>query len=472
MSQLLPNFRIKSGTPLGNELFFRFPDLQDNPKSFLDGDANSGDTSLTANGLDFSNNQYLVLGVPGQLKTEIVQVSGSPTSTSITLVAALKFSHQRGDKITFIPYNQITYETSPDNVTFTPQTAISIQVDIPETYVQRSSDASTTYYKFRFNNNGSTYSAYSDVLQGSGLADNSLGSIKLRALRGLGESINDNLTHEMLNEWLSEGRRELDRDARILRWSFRTKFNKIVSQITPGQWSITLPTDLRDSDTSQNIFNFYIGLNKYPLIFQPKDIFNQNYLNMAHTTVKTAAVAGQTTLVLNSSADFPIITSGTATVNVSAQTTTGTTIALTYTTNTVSTGTLSGIPSSGSNSIPVGGIAAGSDVWYNINFGLPAYYTIDNGTAYLDMPFMNSLGGQNTYMDYYAAMTTLVNDNSALDEPEYDLFVSWLKWKIKYRKANGNINKDTDPDYKEWSFRKDQLITKEIADRNFRFFPG
>jgi hypothetical protein len=471
MAQILPNFRIKSGTPLGNELFFQMPDLQDNPRAFLDSDANAGDTSLSANGVDFSANQYVIVGTLGQLKTEIAQISGSPTSTTITLVSGLKFSHQRGDKITFIPYNQITYETSPDNVTFTAQSAISIQPDIAETYQQRTADASTTYYRFRFNN-GATFSPYSDVLQATGLADNSLGSIRNRSLRSIGEKISDNLTAEMLLEWLTEGRREVDRDQRILRWSFRQKFESILGQITPGTRSVNLPTDLRDPNTSANIFNFYIGLNKYPLTFQPKDIFEQNYLNMAHTTVKNTASAGATSITLANSGDFPIITSGTVSVTVSAQSVTGQIITLTYTTNTVATGVLSGIPASGAGSIPAGGIAAGSDVWYNINSGLPVYYMIDNGKAYFDMPFMNSLGGQNIYMDYYAAMSALVNDNSTVDEPEYDLYVSWLKWKIKYRKANGNIDKDTDPDYKEWAFRKDQLIIKEIADRSLRFFPG
>ena len=470
MAQLLPTFRVKSGAQIGNDLFFQFPDLFGYPKTYLDSDANAGDTSLSTNGLDFSTAQYLVVGPPGAMRTEIILINGSPTSSSIPLSAGLSFPHNRGDVVTFIPYNQITYETSPDGIAWTPASAIAIRPDASETYAQHGAGVSTTYYRFRFNN-GAVFSAYSDVVPGVGFADNTLGSLKLRALPSIDESISPLLTHEKLLEWLSEGRRELDDDQRIHRWSFRQKYNKIIGQITAGTWKVALPADLRNPDTSENIYNFYIGLNKYPLIFQPKDIFNQNYLNMAHATVKIAALAGATSLILDNSGDFPNVGVATA-VQVSAQTVTGNTITLSYTTNTVGTNTLSGIPANGTGSIPVGGIAAGSDVWFNINFGLPAYFTIDNGYAYFDMPFMYQLAGQSIYMDYYAAMSQLYNDNSSLDEPSYDLYVSWLKWKIKYKKSNGNIDKDTDPDYKEWSSRKDNIINKEIADRDIRFFPG
>lgn len=38
MSQQLPQFRVKSGTGIGNELFIQFPDISENEKSFFDAD--------------------------------------------------------------------------------------------------------------------------------------------------------------------------------------------------------------------------------------------------------------------------------------------------------------------------------------------------------------------------------------------------------------------------------------------------
>lgn len=471
MAQLLPHFRIRSGEQIGNDLYFQIPDLSSYPKTYLDSDASAGDTSLSANGLDFSTSQYIVVGSVGQLKTEIIQIhtATAPNKTTITLASALQFAHNRGDIVRFIPYNQLSLDTSTDNSTWTVGvTTTAIRPDATETYLQRPSDSATLYYRFRFNNSSAaTFSAYSDSIQATtNLAYNSFGYIKKQALDDLGEAIGSEITQERLIQWLSEGRRELDNDQRVSRWSFRKKYNTILGQITPGTWSMNVPNDLRNPNTSENIYQIKVGLNKYPLIFQPWDIFNQNYLNMAHTTNASQITSGATSITLASTADFPIPTSGSVSVLVSAQSLTGTPLTITYTSNNVSTNTLTGVTGVSSN------IAANSDFWYNINFGLPAYYTISNGVIYFDMPFMQQLGGQNVYIDYYSAMTTIYNDNSLLDETQFDLFVSWLKWKIKYRKANGNIDKDTDPDFKEWSSRKDNIINSEIADRDIRFFPG
>ena len=50
MSTYLPKFRINRGEEIGNELFFQFPDLQFEPKTYLDTDHATGLTALSANG--------------------------------------------------------------------------------------------------------------------------------------------------------------------------------------------------------------------------------------------------------------------------------------------------------------------------------------------------------------------------------------------------------------------------------------
>src|ERR1035437_8134887 len=130
----LPTLITTYGQGIGTELFFSFPELQEEQRTFLDADCIAGATSLTANGINFATTQYIVIGQPGALKTEIVQISGSPTATSIT-VGATSFPHSRGDIIRFIPYNQITAEWSTDGISFTPISAISIRPDSSETYL-------------------------------------------------------------------------------------------------------------------------------------------------------------------------------------------------------------------------------------------------------------------------------------------------------------------------------------------------
>jgi hypothetical protein len=235
MAQILPKLRIRSGEPVGQEIFFANPELQDEERSFLDADSASGVTSLTASGINFSANQYIVLGQIGQEKTEIVQISGTPTATAITLAVATVFPHNRGDSIRFIPFNQLTPERSTDSgVTFSALTAIAIRPDASETYLQRVSDASTDVYRFRFYNSTSTnYSAYSDTATASGYADNTVYSIKKRALQQLGEKKTDMINDQFLIDAISEARREVDQDERILRWSFRTKFNTNIGTMIP-----------------------------------------------------------------------------------------------------------------------------------------------------------------------------------------------------------------------------------------------
>lgn len=58
-------------------------------------------------------------------------------------------------------------------------------------------------YKVRFyNSTTELYSSYSDAVVASGFADNSVYSIKKRALQQIGETINEKITDEFLNECL------------------------------------------------------------------------------------------------------------------------------------------------------------------------------------------------------------------------------------------------------------------------------
>lgn len=462
-TQKLPTFRIKTYEPIGVELFFAFPEIQDNEKSFLEADVAVGASSLTANGVNFSSGDYLVLGQYGFEKTEIVKVS-SATATTITLDGVTVFAHNRGELIQNIPYNQIVLERSTDGTTYTPLSAIDIRPDSLETYLQRSSDTATDYYKFRFyNSTTALYSGYSDVLTGAGYEDNSLHSIKKRALDDLGEEIGDLITDEFLNNSLREARRLVDQDPRVLRWSFRTKFNTDIGTIVPGTWKVAVPSDLRDKNTNKNILGIRVGKESRALEYQDNYEFRQNYEDIAHTTLNGAVVFGATSIVLTSSGDFEeegsCIVAG-STVNVDSDT-------FDYTANDETTNTLSGV-----TGVPAAGYADGSDVWQNVSLGLPNYYTVDNGYIYFDVPFADEYDGENIYMDYYSELSELTNDNDEVDEPFYDMYTSYLKWKIKYKKANGKLDQTTDTDFIDWNNGITRLTTQEMTGQMIRFVPS
>lgn len=467
----LPIIKTKYGEGIGAELFFQVPDLQSYPKTFLSGDEASGQTTLSVdNGTGFSTNDWVILGQIGHETTEIVQVSSQTDTTIVT--GATKFAHSRGASVRFIPYNQIIPERSTDvGVNYSALSAISIRVDTQETYLQRSSDDSTDYYRFRFyNSTTALYSQYSDGVVATGFADNSVGSIKQRALRSMGETLSDSITDEFLNEALWEGRRDLDQDPRAGKWNFRTKFNQDVGDIIPGTYSIAVPTDLRDPNTNEHILSLRIGRNNRPLIYQSMNKFNDNYRNIAHTTLSTAITGASVTLVLTQSGDFD----ESGSVYIAASTVAQTTDAVAYTSNNEATNTLSGVTGIADNK------SAGVDIWQGASFGLPTAYTIYNGRIYFDIPFADSLAGENIWMDYYSKIVAYDSDADILDEPEYDLFVSWLKWKIKYHKSNGKLQFGsmmrgqfaiTEPDYREYEDRKTVLIAKNYLGQDIFLVP-
>lgn len=463
MSTPLPTFRAVYGADIGIELFFAFPNINANEKTYLTSDSLAGATTLSAGGVNFAANQYIMLGQPGNESSEILQIS-SATSTTITLQAATTFAHNRGDIIRFIPYNQIAAEFSTNGgVSFSAITPVAIRADSTETYMQRATDLQTYVYRFRFfNSTTSSYSAYSDTVTGAGYADNTIYAVKQRALDQLGEVKSDLITDKFLNDSLQEGRRMADQNPAIFRWSFRTNFDAIVAQILAGHWSIPAPTDLRDPNTYKNILSIRIGNQNRPVIYQNKVRFNQNYLNVRHSTLNGSVSFGAGTVTLASTHDFDasgvLVVAGGAVGSLRST--------LNYTGNNKTTNTLTGV-----TGVPSGGYISGLDVWQQAVYGLPTAYTIDKGMIYFNTPLLDLYDGMDVKMDYYTIIPLISTDDQTFDEPFYDLYVPWLKFKIKYAKSNGKIDRDGDTDYKDWITGLSNLIGQETPGQIMNFVP-
>jgi len=461
----LPTLRAKYGEQIGVELFFSFPEIQDEQRTFLDADAVAGVSSLSANGINFSIGQYIVIGQPGALKTEIVQIhtATAPTATTITLAGATSFPHNRGDIVRFIPYNQITPSESTDGgATYTPLSAIAIRADSSETYLNRPAGLSTYFYKFTLTN-GATNSASSDAIPATGFADNTIGSVKRRALRAMGEVIGDLITDQDLNDWLYEARRTMDQQPSIFRFTFRQSFDTIIGQCLSGAWTVAAPADLRDRNTYKNILGIRFGRQNRPCIYQDRVRFQQNYLNVAHSTLNGVVAFGASSITLVSTHDFD--DKGSLSVAGGAVGTLHSNIA--YTGNNRATNTLTGV-----TGVPAAGYITGLDVWQNANFmGLPTAYTIDSGVLKFDVPFYDQLDGRNIIMDYYKQVPVITSDSQTFDEDFYDMYISFLKWKIAYKKANGKIDKDSNSDWKDWQVGMAMVIAQQTISQKINFVP-
>jgi len=471
MTTPLPTFRVSYGADIGIELFFKFPDISGNEKTFLDTDSLAGATSFSANGVNFSANQYVVVGQVGDNRTEILQINGTPTSTTINLISPATFAHNRGDTIRFIPYNEIEAQYSTDGVTYNVITPVVIRSDATETYMQRASDLSTYSYKFRFLNSTTTlYSAYSVIVQATGYADNTIWAVKNRALQQLGEKIDNLITDQFLNDSIQEARRSVDYNPAVFRWSFRTKFNIIFAQLLAGQYQFTLPSDLRDRNSPKNLLSVRYGSQNRPCVYQDRRQFNQNYLNIVHTTVAVTAASGASSIVLTSTHDLDPTGTGTGggAVTLGGQVLGQGTFVIAYTGNNKSTNTLTGV-----TGIPSSGAAAGTDVWQRgiYSGGVPTAYTVDNGTLSFDLPINTIWDGQDVKGDYYSIIPPISSDSQTFDEPFFDLYVPYLKYKIKSLKANGKINRDGDTDWKDWEEGVAKLIAQEFPGQKVNFVP-
>lgn len=435
---------------------------KDKKYSFLSADVSSASGSITVESIiGFATDKIILIGNIGSNKSEIILTSGAPSGDTVTLASNTVEAHSRGDRVTILDYNQIEVSweasTTPDSDDIL--TTMDVQAGLLQS-IYNDSTKTTGYYFTRYKDSiNTTYSDYSDPIPYVGYAVNTVFAIKERAMNDLGEELDDKLiTNDYLNDSLWEARRELDNDKRVLRWSFRQKFNQDIGTITPGTWKVAVPTDLRDPNTPKNILSLRIGRNGRKLEYQDMTRFNQNYVNSAHTTLDGAITTTDVTITLTDSGDFD--ESGTLSVSAS------TIDSISYTSNAESTGIVSGV-----TGIVAAGHADGTDVWQEITFGLPSAYTIHSGYIYFNLPFEDDLMSENIYADYFGKLVEYNSDGDELDEPETDMFVSWLKWKIKYKLKNGDIDKTKDTDYQDWMIRKDNLISKETMFQEIQLIP-
>jgi len=456
---ILPRLRTKFGEPIGVELFIQAPDLSENEATFLSTDADAGVTTLTVeSGNKFAASEYLLIGNFGAENAEIVNISAAD-ATTVTSTATV-FPHSRGEKITFIPYNQIIPERSTDSgATFSAITTVNIRADALETYIQRTSDASTDFYRVRFSNaTTALLSSFSDGLVATGYNEGTAGQIIRDALQSLGETIDGKiLTKEFLFTALKDGRNEVDRHVIVERWSFRTIFDFDAGDVIPGRYQITLPTNLRDPDTYKNILAVSIGKSKVPILPVDKREMNRWYTGIARGTLNGALSASASSIVLTSSGDFD----ESGAVSIAAEDITEEIDVANYTTNTESTATLGTVTNVAVNHATL------RDVWQGASFGLPIEYTVDNGLITFSQPFDNNRAGENIWIDYYAEITHADSDGDVLDEPFFHIYVPYLRYRIKLRK-NPQMNKNTDSDYQEWTKGRDENAEREFTGNDLR----
>jgi len=460
MTNIIPKVLVKTGETIGNEVYISFPELDTN-KTFITTDYAAGVSGFAVeNGLKFSDGQYIVVNNRGNNKAEILKINGAPTATALVLAVASSHPHNRGEKIQFIPFNQAEIYSSTDGVTYALLETVSIRVDENETFYNDLDGTSTTYYKIRFKNSTTTaYSVYSDAVIATGYTANSAGMLIQTALSDLGMEIDGKMiTKRFLFDALNEGRREIDEDRSIIRWSFRSVFNHNLYSIIPGQYKVAVPADLRDPATNKNIVSIRVGREKRPCQYFDEEAFDNAYMSTYHSTLNGDIVTADTSITLTDSGDFD----ESGSIDIAGADIDELLDNVAYTDNTETTNILSGV-----TGIRAAGHLSGVDVWQNASFGLPVNYTVRDGYIYFSQPFADDYIGESVFLDYYKKITDINSDSDELDEPFYNIFIPFLRFKIKQKKDK-DLDWKSDVDYIKWLEMKNAQIEKEYFGQKIR----
>lgn len=439
---------------------------KDKKFTFLSGDVVAGAQVInvvsTAGfvSLTTSSGQVLCIGELGQEKTEIIKISDVRTSsgtnisgTGATLKTVLNFDHPQDTKVYMIDWDRFEVQHASTS-TGTKSTLMTYPENLqPDSLESQYRDTTKTsgFYFVRFNTTiDSTNSDWSDPIPFAGYADNTVHEIKRRALESVGEEIDGVvISNEFLNRCLWEARREFHKSPG--KRPFRKSYNVDIGNVSTGMYRVDLPPYVENPYTSENIFGVRIGTERNMSYIGKKE-WDFYYVNKPHTTLSTAYAVGDQDLYVSNVRDFN--SSGSVTIENDT---------IEYSAVGVSGGTLR-ISTAGSTSH-----AVSSDVWQNASYGLPDKFTVFadvGGSAYIyfNRPLSTSYVNQNIYADYYRTLLEYDSDADELDEPNADMYVSYLAARIK-KKRNPALNLAQDDDYRIWLQAKaENLATEYIAE--------
>jgi len=434
---------------------------KDKKFTYLSADATASDTTLTVQSIDgFAINKLLLIGEFGNEKSEIVKThtATSPTGSTVTLLAGLTFDHPQDTKVYILDFNQVEISRATTAVgTKSVLTTIALQADQLET-IYRDATNTTGYGFARFKDDINTlYTEYSDAIPYTGHADNAVFMIKKRALDSLNQKIDNLITNEYLNDSLWEARREYHQS--VGKRPFRRLFDVDIGNVTTQMYRIAVPSDLEEPTTADNVYGVRIGKEQNMERYDKKE-FDEDYRSIPHTTLASDYTVTDAEITLTDSRDF----ASSGTIEIQGDT-------IDYSANAVATGKLTISTDGASNH------SEDDDIWQDVSDGLPTKFTVfpdADGTNYIyfNRPVNSDYADQNIYCDYYRTLVAYDSDSDVLDEPEFDCFVDYLKWKIKAKKSEGKLVAKNDTDFLEWQRKKNESLAKEKLGEEISFVPA
>lgn len=419
--------------------------------TYLSSNTAIGATTLPAdNAIDFSSgNILLLLSAMGAENAEIA-FGSSHTDVAFT-VTATKMPHTRGDTIRQINYDQIVIKKSATiDGAYSDLVTQTLQVTQQNTIVLDAAGLSTDFYKVQWKNSQTgAVSELSEPISVLTYPENSVANIILPTLKLMGIGENDpKITIPFCLEAVDQARKFAQSRFSGFRFAWREKFQFPI-KVLAGNNFVDLPEDIDFLNTDRSVLaaRFLIGnvLAPYNLKYIDKRSWNQISYNVQGGINESLVSIGGVTITLNSAGDFPNTASGVA--YVATDDYDQEIMQIAYTAVDLTTNQLTGVTGV-TRAIP-----AGARIWSNPNMAQPQFYTIWEGKLYFDSVIPNSMQGNNLYIDYYKKLERVVDLYQLLEEYYREIYKSYLRYAIKYRRDN-TLDTKKDPDFKNF---EDQL---------------
>lgn len=408
----------------------RHPDISNNLRTYLTAAIAAGGTTATVkDNSGWADNEWFLLGYPGEPQTEEDDINQASITrgTSLTVTNTLKFAHGIDTPMTRVFERKIrvkgasTLTGAQVEVTGSPFT---IQWDKPFTEC-KVTGTQYAYYFAEFSDGAGSpvYGTQSDGVARTGLGSTTVEEITQNALDLTDEEINDNgkINRKFL---LKEFNNWQDDVAARRNWSHEIVDEETLTTTTlVHKYALSgLTSTLKAPNSNKSIISCR---------FADEPLHKMDWLEyldcmwgVANTTVSTAITAADTSCVLTDTYEF----NETGSILVGSDT-------ANYTANTESTGTLTGIPASGTGSF-ASSHAAGAQVWQGISAGKPAKFVIYNDYIYLNRPISSTEAGKKLKLAFYKKISRVTEFSDTTDIPFYHLAQYYLAARIEYKKSN------------------------------------
>lgn len=430
------------------------PFIEDSPVTYLTAAASATDTSLTVkDNKGFAQNNYTVIENVGVGQAEIKRITAAVTAGTALTVAALTFSHGNGAKLALIRYDQVELYGSSSASDSAPTLIGSAEgLNVQLGYNEIKATTTYVYYYARYkDSNAGTYSQYSDSVAAAGLGNQSRAEIKTEFLSIYGERIDDLITEDWLNRSVNRWQRELSKRKKT--WSVLRAIS--LTNLVQDQQGYTLPSDIQTDDAVDAIVSVKIADQQETTYIDQGGFLN---LTADHVgTVLDAAIGlADTSFTLEDSSDFAAPTSGTASIYIQGD-------AITYTTNTKSTGVLSG------GAAVTATHSTDDEVWQTYTSGQPTHYTIDNGKIRL-YPIPNSTwAGKNLHIAYWKKFVDLDDDSDSTLFLYPENCYLYLSYQISIRRSL-SLNEQQARKL-EWQADLENLVAEDPDFRDIKIQP-